>query len=195
MEEELRIIWQSSTNEEQVKFEKSRLIIDVQSSLDRFDKSIKYRDLVEIIAALTVIPVFIYYAYIIPFTLTKIASILIALWAIFVIFKLRKARKHQPSAYTETYLEYLYKTRKYLGVQKRLLDTVIYWYVLPGMAFIFLFLAGFIGIPEKSTWMMGTATAAVVLGIIIYFINKRAVRKVIMPRLNKVEELIKVMEE
>jgi len=42
---------------------------------------------------------------------------------------------------------------------------------------------------------MTTATATVVLGIIFYFISKRAVRKVIMPRLNKVDELIKVMEE
>ncbi len=42
---------------------------------------------------------------------------------------------------------------------------------------------------------MITATAAVVLGIIIYFLNKRAVKKGIIPRLNKVEELIKLMEE
>jgi len=195
MEEELRIIWQSSANEERMKFEKSRLIMDVQSSLDRFDKSIKYRDLIETIAAITVTPVFVYYAYTIPFILTKIASILIALWAIFVIFKLRKARKHQPSAYTETYLEYLYKTRKYLGVQKRLLDNVFYWYILPCMVFIFLFLAGFMGIPEKFTWMMVTSTAAVALGIFAYFLNKRAVKKGITPRINKVDELIKVMEE
>jgi len=63
------------------------------------------------------------------------------------------------------------------------------------MVFIFLFLAGFIGIPEKFTWMMVTATGAVALGIIIYILNKRAVKKGILPRINKVEELIKVMEE
>jgi hypothetical protein len=195
MEEELRIIWQSSANEERLKFEKSRLIMDVQLSLDRIHKSIRFRDLIETIGAMTVVPVFVYYAYTIPFTLSKIASVLIALWAIFVIVQLRKAKKHKPGAYTETYLEYLLKTRDYLLVQKRLLDTVLYWYILPCLALMFLFLMGFIGIPEKFTWLMITATAAVVSGIIIYFLNKRAVKKGIIPRLNKVEELIKLMEE
>lgn len=195
MEEELRIIWQSSANEERLKFEKSRLIMDVQLSLDRIHKYIRYRDLSELIGATIVVPVFVYGAYIVPPTLSKIASVLIALWAIFVIVQYRKAKKHKPGAYTETYLEYLYKTREYLGVQKRLLDNVLYWYILPSMVFIFLFLAGFMGIPEKITWMMTTATAAVVLEIIIYFLSKRAVKKRIMPRLNKVDELIKLMKE
>jgi len=195
MEEELKIIWQSSVNEERLKFEKSRLIMDVQSSLDRIHKYIRYRDLSELIGATIVVPVMVYYAYIVPPTLSKTASVLIALWAIFVIVQLRKARKHKPGAYTETYLEYLYKTREYLGVQKRLLDNVLYWYILPSMVFIFLFLAGFMGVPEKLTWMMITATGAVVLEIIVYFLNKRAIKKGILPRLNKVEELIKLMEE
>jgi len=45
-----------------------------------------------------------------------------------------------------------------------------------------------IGIPEKFTCMMITETAAVVLGIIIYFLNKRAVKKGIILRLNKVRD-------
>ena len=42
---------------------------------------------------------------------------------------------------------------------------------------------------------MITATAVVVLEIIVYFLSKRALKKRIIPRLNKVDELIKVMEE
>jgi len=41
-------------------------------------------------------------------------------------------KKHKPGAFTETYLEYLHQTRNYLLVQKQLLDSVLYWYILPG---------------------------------------------------------------
>jgi hypothetical protein len=195
IEDELIKIWQSSPNQERVKFEKSRLMIDVQSSLDRFHKAIRNRDLTETIAAIIVIPVFAYYAYIIPHTATKIASVLIALWAVYVVIKLKKARKSKPGAFTETYQEYLYKTREYLIVQKKLLDTVLYWYILPGFAFILLFLLGFIGMPEKHNYIIKTGTLSTVLGVLVYFLNRRAVKKRITPRLEKVDELIKVMEK
>jgi len=71
MEEELTRIWQSSANEERLKFEKSRLIMDVQLSLDRIHKYIRYRDLSELIGATIVVPVFVYGAYIVPPTLSK----------------------------------------------------------------------------------------------------------------------------
>ena len=47
IEDELVKIWQSSPNQERVKFEKSRLMIDVQSSLDRLHRFVKYRDLMD----------------------------------------------------------------------------------------------------------------------------------------------------
>lgn len=194
-EDELVKIWQSSPNQERVKFEKSRLMIDVQSSLDRFHKSIRNRDLIETIAAIIVVPVFAFYAFIIPHTLSKIASVLIGLWAVYVVIRLRNARRHKPGAFTATYQEYLYKTREYLDVQKRLLDTVLYWYLLPGFVLILLFLAGFMGIPEKETYIIRTGTGAAVLGVFAYFLNRRAAKKHILPRLEKVDELIKVIEK
>ena len=195
IEDELIKIWQSSPNQERVKFHKSRLMIELQSSLDRFHRTIRNRDLTETIAAITVIPIFAYYAYIIPHTLTKIASVLIGVWAVYVVIRLRKARRNKPGAFTESYQEYLYKTREYLIVQKKLLDTVLYWYLLPGFVLILLFLMGFIGIPEKHTYIIRTGTFAFVLGIFVYFLNRRAVKKHIAPRLEKVDELIKVMRE
>jgi hypothetical protein len=195
IEDELIKIWKSSPNQERVKFEKSRLMIDVESSLNGFHKAIRNRDLAETIAAIIVIPVFAYYAYIIPQTLTKIASVLIALWAVYVMVRLKDARKSKPGAFTETYQEYLYKTREYLIVQKKLLDSVLYWYILPGFAFILLFLMGFIGMPEKHTYIIRTGTLSFVFGVLMYFLNRRAVKKRITPRLEKVDALIKVMEE
>jgi hypothetical protein len=194
IEDELVKIWQSSSNQERIKFEKSRLMIDVQSTLDHLHRKIKYRDLLEQIAVITAIPVFAYYAYSIPSILTKIASVLIILWGIYVIIRIRNAKKHKPGAFTETYLEYLYKSRDYLNIQKQLLDSILYWYILPGMVLMFLFILG-PGIAGRLPKIMKVGAGIVTLGVVIYFLNKRAVKKQFIPRLEKIEELINAMEK
>jgi hypothetical protein len=186
IEDELVKIWQSSPNQERVKFEKSRLMIDVQSSLDRFHRAIMYRDLREQVAILVVSPVFIYYAYTIPFLLTKIASILIVIWGVYVFIRLRNTRKHKPGALTENYLQYLH--------QKQLLDNVLYWYILPCMIFTFLFILG-PGLAGRLAKIVKMAVPIAGMGVVIYYLNKRAVRKQFMPRLEKIDALIKVMEK
>lgn len=194
IEDELVKIWQSSSNQERVKFEKSRLMIDVQSSMDHFHRQIKYRDLREQVAIIIAIPAFAYLAYSIPFILSKVASILIIAWAVYVFIRLKNAKKHKPGAFTETYVKYLYKTREYLNIQKKLLDNVIYWYILPGMTLIYLFVMGFIGVPGKDRYIMRMSIGNAVLAIAIYILNKSAVKKQIVPRLEKIDELIKVLE-
>ena len=192
IEDELVHIWQSSPKVEQIKFEKSRLMIDVQSSLDRLQKSWKYMELREIIAALVVIPIFIHRAYISTEFLTKIGAMWVVFSAIYIIFRLRNVKKHKSNTFTETYLNYLYKTRKYLNIQKKLLDTVLYWYFLPIAIGIVLIFAGTI---KDMKVLFLNVLGLIVLGGIIYFLNKRAAKKQVVPRLKKIDELIKVLEE
>lgn len=194
MEDELIKIWQSSPNQERVKFEKSRLMMEVQSTLDDLHKKIKYRDAMEQIAVIVGIPIFAYYAYHIPFVLTKIASVLIIFWGIFVIIQIRRAKRYKPSAFTETYLEYLYKTREYLKIQKQLLDSVLYWYILPAMTLIFLFILG-PGIAGRLPKIVKMGVINVAIAAATYFLNKSAVKKQLIPRLEKIDALIKVMEK
>lgn len=195
MEEELIKIWQSSPNQERVKFEKARLMIEVKSSMDQLHRKIKYRDMTEKIGAGLVIPVLIFYTYRIPYTLSKIASVLLIGWGIYVLVRLSKAKKHKPSEFSVTYMEYLYKTRDYLNIQKELIDNILYWYILPCTAFVFLFLAGFIGVPGKLPYIIKTGIFGVVAGTGIYFLNKQAVKKQYIPRLTKIYELIALMEK
>lgn len=194
IEEELIKIWQSSPNQERVKFEKSRLMIDVQSSMDRFHKSIRYRDLRENIAVVIIIPLFAFSAYAIPHLLSKVASVLIIGYALFVAAKIRNAKKQKPGTFSATYLEYLHQTRNYLLVQKQLLDSILYWYILPGMTLTMLFVMGF-GITGRLKPIMKMAAMNVVLAIATYYLNKRGVKTEIIPRLAKVDELIHEMEK
>ncbi len=193
MEEELIKIWQSSPNQERIRFKKSRLIIDVQSSMDDFHKKIKHRDLREQIAAATVIPIFAFFAYSTPNLLSKVASILIIGYALFVVIRLRNAKKHKPGAFTETYLEYLHKTRDYLVIQKQLLDSVLYWYILPGMTLTMLLVFS-LGVTGRLKPILKMGLLNIVLAVVTYYLNKRGVKKEIIPRMEKVDELISVLE-
>lgn len=189
-ENELIKIWQSSPNQERVKFERSRLMLEVQAGIDRLDKMIRYRDVMETIGAGIVIPGFIAAAYLIPFIITKIASILIVFYAIYVLVRLRKARKHEQAGLTGSYLDYLHQEKKHLEMQKHLQETVLYWYVLPGHICVTLFTLGFGWTP----FIVKMQVMGIVMGITVYFLNKRAVKNTIVPRLQKLKELIKVME-
>ena len=194
IEDELIKIWQSSPNQERVKFEKSRLMIDVQASLDRLHRKIKYRDLMEQIAIVLGSPVFIYYAFSIPFILTKIASVLIVVWGIYVFIRLRNAKKYKPGAFSETYLVYLQKTRRYLEIQKQLLDNVLYWYVLPCMILILLFTLG-PGVSGRWPKIIQMGVILSGMAVAITYLNKRAVKRQITPRLEKIDVLIKTIEK
>ena len=195
MEDELIKIWQSSPNQEKIKFEKSKLIIEVQSSLDRIQRSWKYMIIRETIAAIIAIPAFLFITYNVPYTISKIGSIWIVLAVIYILIRLKSAKKYKPTDFTETYIDYLYKTKDYLNAQKKLLDTVLYWYVLPVFPGYVLILLGFIHIPEKRKIIIIAALAFVVMAILAHFLNKRGVRKEFDPRLKKIDELIQVLEE
>ncbi len=193
--DELKKIWQSSPQGEKVKFEKSRLILELQSSMDTLHKKIKARDIGEYIGVLIVIPVFIYYAITIPFLLTKIASILIAIWACYVAFRLRQTKNAQPSEYDDNYLNYLEKNKQYLQKQKQLLDQIFWWYIAPFICFLTLFLVGLLEASQNTTWIVMTLIIGIFLSIIIYLLNKKYAKQEFETRINKIEDLIKVMKE
>lgn len=195
MEDELIRIWQSSPKVEQIKFEKSRLILDLQSSLSRIHRGWKYMLIRETLASAIVIPVFTYVACTHPFTLTRIGSVLIVLSVIYIVFRLLRIDRQKPNNYSESYLDYLYKAREVLGVQKKSLDNVLYWYVLPLYPGLILILLGFVHIPEKINLILLTFSIAIIAAIGVHFLNKWAVKKEFIPRLQKIDELIQVMEE
>lgn len=196
MEDELIKIWQSSTKVEQVKFEKSRLMLDMQTSLDRFHRLVKYGIFIEQFAAFTIVPVFLFYIYFVPPVLSKIASFLIALWAIWYMIRLRNVKKGKPKSVTLNYLDYLKKNQSYLKLLKNMGDTVIYWYVLPPLTGYFLFIIGFSvdGIIEYR-FLTKLILVGIATGIATYFYSRWIVKKIYSPRLKKIDELIKVLEE
>lgn len=200
MEDELIALWQSSPKHEQIKFEKSRLMLEVQASMNRFDKAIRFRDWLEIGMALVLLPLFSYQVYVQPNYLAKFAAIWIVLVIVFIVYKLLRARKNKPSE-EDSYLEYLKKERVYIIKQKNLLENVLYWAVIPMLVGFFSFLAGSLGVFNKS-WQEVIRIKKVWIGLLagiattvsIPLLNKWSVKREINPRIKKLDELIHLME-
>lgn len=195
MEDELIRIWKSSPEIEQIKFEKSRLMLDMESSLNRIHRSWRYMLIRETLACAIAIPIFTYIACTHPFTLTRIGSVLIVLSVIYILYRLLSIDRQKPNNYSGTYLDYLYRAREVLGIQKKSLDNVLYWYLLPLYPGLILMLLGFVHIPEKINLILLVFLSTILINIGLHFLNKWAVKKNFIPRLRKIDELIKVMEE
>lgn len=194
IEDELIKIWQSSNNQERLKFEKSKLIIELQSSLGRLHRWWKYLELIEVISAIICILSFSFIVYWAPFTTTKIASALFVIFSINILIQVLGIKKIKPSDLETNYLEYLKKTKKYLNSQKRLFETSVYWGILPIYPILLLFFAGFWHIPKKRLIVIIVFLVAIGLGIYGYFLNKKRVRNEINPRIDRVDELTRAIK-
>lgn len=196
MEDELIKIWQSSPKVEQVKFEKSRLILDLQSSLRGLSRLAKYGILIEQLAVVTIVPVFLYYIYWVPHLLSKIASLWIVAWSIWYMFLLRRIKRDKPKEQDQNYLDYLNQWKTYLEQNKKLTGSAFYWYILPPITGCILFALGF-----YLGDAIGFRRFAVNIGIFLItaiftrFYFKWIIRTIYNPRLKKINELIKVMKE
>jgi hypothetical protein len=166
-------------------------MLEVQSSIDRIDRIIKYRDLRETLGVVLAVPLFAWTAFETPFVLSKIACVLIILFGFYVVYRLRKAKQHQHATVSGTYLEYLHQTNAHLHAQKQMLEKSLYWYIIPGYAAITLFTLG-AGVVQAIIKMQ---VLSLTLGVVFYFLNKRRIKKTLAPRIEKIDKLIALLEQ
>ena len=196
IEEELIQIWQSSPKHEQIKFEKSKLMLDVQSKLKSFEGILKFRDYTEIGTGIILIPLLVYEVFRQPLVISKVGALWLALWIMYVIYRLLKIKMSKPAENT-IFLEYLKKTKLYLIRHKSMSDNVLSWYILPSIPGIVLFVIGLLDLLNKPVLMILQLREVwvflvMILLITIYtkWITNRLTKKVLDPRIEKVDELL-----
>ena len=196
IEQELINIWKSSPEEEQVKFEKSRLMIDVKSNLDRFHKAMKWLYLREALGAFIAIPAFTYFVFDAPHIISKVGALLICIWAFYILYVIKKTRKLIASEYSVDFLLFLNKTKAYLELQMKLRHNIFFWYALPFMVFCYLFMLGFILEKEDPLiFLIGAAGYCLIIAYAIHVMNRRSANKFVKPKLEKVTDLIDSLKE
>ena len=194
IEDELVKIWQSSSNQDRIKFEKSKLMIELQSSLKRLDRWWNYIELSETLLAVFGVLLSTFLLFKIPFILTKIALALMIICAVYLIIKYRGVKKFQPSDLENNYINYLKKNREYLQAQKKFFKTYFYWGILPVYPIMLLFtISVWEKVPIHLIILINVATIGI--GVYGYFLNKKRVEKEIAPRLSGIDELINQLEQ
>jgi hypothetical protein len=203
LEEELKEIWRGSSRADQVKFDLSKLLIELNATMKQVEKNIRARDRRETVASLIGIPIFGYFAYAIPFPVTKIACILAIAIFCYIIYKLRSVRKQMPVPNMSlSFREQLAHQKEYMIKQKKLLDQVLYWYVLPPYLMNIVFIFG-LGDPEAYNWSSNLIAylpiafiekIRIIIFLTIFYgwivwLNRRAARKAFPPVIAEIERV------
>ncbi|WP_018476882.1 hypothetical protein [Pontibacter roseus] len=192
LDEELKRIWNASTQQERVKLDLALLLQDVDNQLRALDRGIKFRNVLEIGVAVFLLPMFLISAVFIPFLLSKIGSIILMGFCAFLIYKLKKVRAQKPKDVALPLKEYLQEQRLYLQQEMRLLTTVAYWYIAPFVVGMSLFFIGFAEIGAEGLWLK--VVGAIVLGIVIYFLNQWELNRRLKPMLEKLNQTISSLQ-
>lgn len=188
LENELKNIWKNSSKEELVKFNKSKLILDLDSKLENFDKKMKIRNrAVQFGSIIFVIIGFTIVFFWEPELLTKIACLLSLPMAILQLYLIKKVKKYKVDDYSLPLKEFLLKRQQYLIKERKLFDTILYWNILP---FILIFTLFILGESLSGTDLIINILLYTSVLVIGFLGSKRVVKKRFDPLIKKVEASI-----
>ena len=132
-EQELKQIWQEDLAVEKINIQSPKFLSNMDKEFKRFEKRIDRRDNREVIAFVFSILFFGGMLAIRKFTLLEnIGFGLLIAYSLLVIYILLKVKKAKPVfSISQSVKEQLINYRSYVRSQQKLLENVLYWYLLP----------------------------------------------------------------
>ena len=204
LEQELKNIWKNSSKTAQISIETDRLVQEFDAKMTNIQKKIRKRDVREISASVIGILIFSFFAYEIPFPITKFSCFLSILWFLYVIYKFRKSNQQNSSEKLSLPLkEQLTHKKQLLQQQLKLLNSAAYWYAAPSLITNFIFIIGLRN-PADYNWtnqiaesllpLSVNAKAGTLIGLGIFYllvvwIHKIAAKKDVHPILKSIEAI------
>jgi biopolymer transport protein ExbB/TolQ len=191
----------------------------METIMTDFNRKVRRRDYLEIGAALLVIFIFGRLAYYTEPWLAKTGAGIVVAGATLIIFRILFSRRREKEPPLDTDIRgQLLRFREKVTKQIRLLDGVLYWYILPPYAGMMLFVAGILAdsyakadlaaVVRKTNQGMGMLVVLLgcMLGLLIlavitficyrvYRLNIRAVREDLQPLKARVEQALAQLEQ
>jgi hypothetical protein len=202
LEQELKNIWNNSSKTAQISIETDQLVNEFDTEVTNIQKKIRKRDVREISASVFGILLFSYFAYEIPFPITKFSCFLSILWFVYVIYKFRKSNQQNSSENLSLPLkEQLAHKKQLMQHQLRLLESAGYWYAGPSFITNFIFIIGLRN-PADYNWTnqiaesllpltvnakVGTIIGLGVFYLLVIWVHKIAAKKDVQPILKNIE--------
>ncbi|MBU3005528.1 hypothetical protein [Paraglaciecola arctica] len=164
----------------------------------KVDKSIKRRDTLEISIALLLIPVWSWKLFYAASLVQSIGLWIAILACLFIPYKLIKAKR--VNAPKDSSVMAFWQVEKVkIENQVKLLESIAVWYLFPLMLAIVLITAGATvdgsGVPRMTEQLAIYYGFCALLNIGVYFLNKRAVKKQLLPLLDKIKQRISELNE
>ncbi|MGK0447362.1 MAG: cbb3-type cytochrome oxidase subunit 3 [Polaribacter sp.] len=202
LEQELKNIWKNSSKSAQISIETDRLVKEFGTKMTDIQKKIRKRDVREISASVFGILIFSFFAYEIPFPITKFSCFLSILWFVYVIYKFRKSNQQNTSENLSLPLkEQLAHKKQLMQQQQKLLDSAGYWYAGPSFITNLIFIIGLRN-PADYNWtnqiaesllpLTVNAKAGMIIGLGIFYllviwVHKIAAKREVQPILKNIE--------
>jgi hypothetical protein len=196
--DDLKANWKTAIESDNSTQDLSPMIELLVKETSKVDKSIKRRDRLEISIALLLIPVWswkLFYSA----SLVQTTGLWIAIVAcLYIPYKLLKAKQINAPK-DNSVMAFLQFEKIKIENQKKLLESIAVWYIAPLMVAIVLITAGATvdetGIPRITEQLAIYYGFCVMLVIGIYFLNKRAVKKQLLPLLDKIKQRISELND
>ena len=187
LENELKNIWKNSSMEELVKFNKSKLILDLDSKLEDFEKKMKFRDKKLLVWGILVIIGLIYLFFSEPELISRIIFLTCLSYVILQFYLIKKVKQYKVDYYSLPLKEYLLKHQQYLSKERKLANNAFYWKILPGLPPLAL---TFIVMGMFGTELFLNILFITLFFVLVYFLNKWRTKKIFDPLITKVEATI-----
>lgn len=192
--DELKRTWKEQKSSSRIEYSKSEIMMLINNKMISFEKDIKSRDRLEIIACVLVIIFFGFILFTTESPWKQAGSAVLIASAAFIWYKLKATQKetfgdeHSPDRPMSEYLNLELQT---IRKHKRLLQNMAWWYLSPMFVGLLLFTIGF---NTSLLWkVVYLAVVTVLLGF-IWKLNQNAVQKKFDPMINEIEEAVKVLE-
>ena len=204
-EQELKHIWKSSSDKEEIKMNMLRLVTDFKVGMEDRERIVRNRDRREIIGALVGIVAFSFIVIKLSFSTATIGALLVVFAYLYMIYKLRSNRK---SKHTQKLFlpikDQLLHQRQFMLNQAKLLDTVWYWMAIPLFIGIMIIFWGLEPNDESQllTFFSESITSKIVYSIVvaacfayIVWINKKAVKVNWEPLIKQINTILENLKE
>ncbi len=204
LEQELKNIWKNSSKTARISIETDRLVQEFDTNITNIQKKIRKRDVREISASVFGILIFSFFAYEIPFPITKFSCFLSILWFLYVIYTFRKSNQQNSSENLSLPLkEQLAHKKQLMQHQQKLLNSAGYWYAGPSFITNFIFIIGLRN-PADYNWTnqiaenllpltvnakVGTIIGLGIFYLLVVWVHKIAAKKDVHPILKSIEAI------
>ena len=189
-DEQLKKLWQTAnTNKDIFTINPPKIIIEMNTKIQQFEKDIKNRNKREIIVAMLLIPVSIFFAVTIPFTLSKIGAVVLLCSCLWIIYYLKSNSPTKEMNMQLSLKEQLQTHKEHIQKEKQILENVLVWYMLPIILGLILLSAGR-GI-DRGFFIQLFILFIVAIGI--YFLNKKAANEM-TPLIEEIDKSIKHLD-